>query len=449
MIVMKFGGTSLEDAASVERVSEIVRARLSLRPVVVVSAMGKTTRGLLQAAEASAAGDTRTTLSIIEDLRSRHVAEIEGLVKKRDGHHGFQLIENYFEELTKLLQGLAILGEVPRRGLDKILSYGELLSSAIVAEAFAERGIPAKLLDSREFIKTDESFGNASPVLDLTNELIVKAVRPVAEAGNVPVIQGFIGSTRAGAGTTLGFEGSDYTATIVGAALGAIDIQIWKDVSGLMTADPNLFGAARTVRKCSYEEAADLTFFGAKVLHPKAVHPAAQRGIPVHIYNSKLPQSCGTEIGAGVVTSTNGIKSIAYKRHVTLVYCRREDPDHRALIEQLGSDAIVTAASASKLVLAVDSAEWEKKINLAGAVASGIETVSGRAIVTVVGNGISGNHDAVFRVVEALRGTGIDLILHGSSRLAIHLVVDAQQVGDVVASLHDAFFGDLDPNVFE
>src|SRR6185295_144088 len=188
------------------------------------------------------------------------------------GREVFTRIEKYFDELKKLLEGLAILGEVPPRGLDKILSYGELLSSAIVADALSERGIPARLMDARQFIKTDDRFGAASPLFDIANPMIQDALAPVIEEGSVPVVQGFIGSTREGATTTLGFEGSDYTAAIIGAAMKADDIQIWKDVSGLMTADPKVFPGARTVKVCTFTEAADLTYFGAKVLHPKAIY---------------------------------------------------------------------------------------------------------------------------------------------------------------------------------
>src|SRR5688500_13051147 len=158
MIVMKFGGTSVEDAASIERVAEIIKARENRRPAIVVSAMGKTTSRLLQAAEASATGDNRTNLAIVADLKTRHTSEARRLVKSAAAPV-FPLIEKYFEEMKKLLEGLAILGEVPPRGLDKILSYGELLSSAIVAGALAERGIRARLMDSREFIKTDDRYG--------------------------------------------------------------------------------------------------------------------------------------------------------------------------------------------------------------------------------------------------------------------------------------------------
>src|SRR5437762_1986050 len=285
MIVMKFGGTSVEDAPSIERVTEIIRERLNRQPVIVVSAMGKTTRKLLQAAEPSAAGDAKTTLGIVAALKTRHSSEARRLVKHPDGREAFALIEKHFDELKKLLEGLAVLGEVPPRGLDKILAYGELLSSALLADSLFERGIPARLFDARELIKTDDRYGSASPLFDVTDQRIRDAIRPALDSGVVPVLQGFIGSSRDGATTTLGFEGSDYTATILGAALDAEDIQIWKDVSGLMTADPEIYSRARTVKLCSFAEAAELTHFGAKVLHPKAIQPAARKNIPVHIYN--------------------------------------------------------------------------------------------------------------------------------------------------------------------
>ena len=183
MIVMKFGGTSVEDAASVERVAEIIRARLSLKPVVVVSAMGKTTRKLLQAAESAAAGDNRTTLAVVADLKTRHVSEARRLVKDSAEREVFQIIERHFDELKKLLEGLAILGEVPPRGLDKILSYGELLSSAIVADALRERNILARLMDARQFIKTDDRFGQASPLFDITNALTRRSARARDRSG--------------------------------------------------------------------------------------------------------------------------------------------------------------------------------------------------------------------------------------------------------------------------
>ncbi|HSE97202.1 MAG TPA: aspartate kinase [Blastocatellia bacterium] len=467
MIVMKFGGTSVEDAESIERVAEIIRARLDRRPIVVVSAMGKTTRKLLNAAEASARGDSRTTLEIIAGLKTRHKSEARQLVKNTAGRAVFTLIDRHFEELTKLLEGLAILGEVPPRGLDKILSYGELLSSAIVADTLAERGIASKLLDSRELIKTDDRYGAASPLFDLTEKNIRNTVMPVIENGAVPVIQGFIGSTREGATTTLGFEGSDYTAAIVGAALDADDIQIWKDVSGLMTADPALIQGARTVKLCTFAEAADLTYFGAKVLHPKAVHPAARKNIPVHIYNSKKPEATGTEITARATECANIIKSIAYKRPVTIINVTEEalgvgsrplsaNEFLRALLNTLNRHQVaplLTAVSASSVALAVDSS-WiadERERDLIEDLSKlGRATAqSARAIVSLVGEGLPGNSTFVGRAFQAIGATRLGCILHGSSPITLNLVVADDDVETVIGRLHDVFFGALDPKVFE
>jgi aspartate kinase len=466
MIVMKFGGTSVEDAPSIERVTEIIRARLSLKPIIVVSAMGKTTSKLLQAAEASAAGDNRTTLGIVADLKTRHLSEVRRLVKKSDGREVFPLLEKHFDELKKLLEGLAILGEVPPRGLDKILAYGELLSSAVLTDALAERGIPARLLDARELIKTDDRYGSASPLFDITNQKIREVVTPLAEAGVVPVIQGFIGSSRDGATTTLGFEGSDYTATIIGAALEADDIQIWKDVSGLMTADPDVFAGARTVKLCSFAEAADLTFFGAKVLHPKAIHPAARRNIPVHIYNSKQPTAQGTEITADAPRCENLIKSIAYKRPVTIINAIAAssaggsrfvlaDDLLRAFVETLAKrniQPLITSVSASNVVLALDSRDLRHGgRDLIEAVSEfGSATAEpGRAIVSMVGDGVRREPSIISRALKAIEDTEVGLILHGSSPITMSFVVAEHEVENVVARLHDVFFARLDPQVFQ
>lgn len=460
MIVMKFGGTSVEDAASIERVAEIIKAREMLRPAIVVSAMGKTTSRLLQAAEASAAGDNRTNLAIVADLKTRHTSEARRLVKN-GASEVFLLVEKYFEELKKLLEGLAILGEVPPRGLDKILSYGELLSSAIVAGALAERGTRARLLDSRELIKTDDRYGQASPIMDLTNRKIRDAVAPVVESDEVPVIQGFIGSTREGATTTLGFEGSDYTATLVGAAMDADDIQIWKDVSGLMTADPALFAGARTVKLCTFTEAAELTYFGAKVLHPKAIHPAARKNIPVHIYNSKRPAATGTAISADVAPCANLIKSIAYKRPVTVIRAAATNdlsPDDflKALLDRLArkrAQPLITAAAGSSAAVVIDShalKEGDERDLIEELSTLGHASVEGnKAIVTLVGEELRNAPSVGSRIFNAIDETGPALVLHGSSPIAINFIVSYDDVEGVIARLHKVFFGQLDSRVFE
>ncbi|MGA9771797.1 MAG: aspartate kinase [Blastocatellia bacterium] len=463
MIVMKFGGTSVEDAASIERVAEIIRARLTLRPAVVVSAMGKTTRKLLQAAESAAAGDSQTTLAVVADLKTRHVSEARRLVKDSSEREVFTIIERHFDELKKLLEGLAILGEVPPRGLDKILSYGELLSSAIVADALRERNILARLMDARQFIKTDDRFGQASPLFDITNGLAQEALAPVIESGRVPVIQGFIGSTRESATTTLGFEGSDYTAAIIGAAMNADDIQIWKDVSGLMTADPKMFPGARTVKVCTFAEAADLTYFGAKVLHPKAIHPAARQNIPVHIYNSKKPDAAGTAITRTAPQCANFIKSIAYKRPVSIIHARGERGGDfgsadflKTLLNTLDkhrAEPLIVAVSASSVALAIDSRETGERVerNLIQEISmfAAASRETGKAIVSLVGEQLRSDTAIAGRVFKAIDEIQLGIILHGSSPISMNIVVDERDVESVIARLHEVFFAQPDPQTFD
>ncbi|MBI2833682.1 MAG: aspartate kinase [Acidobacteria bacterium] len=463
MIVMKFGGTSLEDAASVARVASIVGDRRSRHPVVVVSAMGKTTRKLLEAARASAAGDRAITVAIVADLRQRHLDEARELLGEPDGRAMLDLIDRYFEELRTLLEGLAILSEVPPRGLDKILAYGELLSSVIVAGAFQSRGITSRLLDSREFIRTDDRYGRAAPIVPLLETLVPQHLAPVLAAGEVPIIQGFIGSTRAGATTTLGFEGSDYTATLVGAALGADDIQIWKDVPGLMTADPQVYAEASTVKCCTFAEAGELTYFGAKVLHPKAIHPAAARNIAVHIYNSRDPAAIGTEIAAVAPPCRNAIKSIAHKRPISIIRLAAgeglagtspHDEFTRLALDTLSRRLIkpyLTAISGANLAVAVDSQAVENgNADLADELGAfgRVRIEDRKAIISVVGDGLRESANVRPRIWGALDSLDVDLVLHGSSAIAINLVTRDEDVDTIVSRLHRTFFGELDPVIF-
>jgi aspartate kinase len=465
MIVMKFGGTSVEDAASIERVAEIIKARVGLKPVVVVSAMGKTTSKLLQAAQSSAAGDARNTLAVVADLKARHASEARQLIKSRWG--AFDLIEQYFAELKKLLEGLAILGEVPPRGLDKILAYGELLSSAIVTDALAERGINSQLVDARRLIITDDRFGGASPVFELTNQKTLETLAPLLDNGRVPVMQGFIGATREGATTTLGFEGSDYTAAIIGAAMNAGDIQIWKDVSGMLTTDPRVFKAARTVKVCSFAEAAALTYFGAKVLHPKAIYPAARKNIPVHIFNSKSPEATGTAITESSPQCKNAIKSIAFLRPVTILSATIEtiSEEEQIFLPEDSLKTIIntmikrrvtpllTAVSGLNTAFVIDSkvmdeaTERDLLSDISGFTSANLER--DRAIVTLVGAGLGSNATITGRVFKALEEIRLNAVLHGSSPIMMNLVIAADDVEQVIERLHDVFFAELDAEVFE
>ena len=263
MIVMKFGGTSVESAAAIRRVAAIVQARLERQPVVVVSAMGKTTNTLLAMAADAVEGKRERALEQLRALREYHVAEARPLVGSGQNPEFESLIHEHFEELGQLISGLAVMGELTPRSIDNISSYGERLSSRIVTLAFREAGMDAVHADSRRLILTDRRHTQATPIYPETYARLGEEVAPLARAGKVVVMGGFIGATEDGVTTTLGRGGSDLTAAIVGAGIGAEEIQIWTDVDGMMTADPNSVPEARRLKVISFPEAAELAYFGA------------------------------------------------------------------------------------------------------------------------------------------------------------------------------------------
>ena len=298
MIVMKFGGTSVEDAKAIERTAAIVKGRLAQKPVVVVSAMAKVTDQLLAMGRAAGTGDRKTALKLSRALRERHynaAGELLGTALFTQ-FHGDLGVD--FDALDELLRGIAAVGELTPRTTDHVAAFGELLSSKIITAALSARGMASLLVDSRECIVTDNTHTRATPLFEESNQRLESKLAPLLAADRVPVMGGFIGSTKAGITTTIGRGGSDFSAAIVGAALGAERIEIWTDVDGMMTTDPNLCPEARRIKVISFDEAAELAYFGAKVLHPATVLPAVQKNIPVYILNSRNPSCEGTRISA-------------------------------------------------------------------------------------------------------------------------------------------------------
>src|SRR6266576_5388049 len=318
-IVMKFGGTSVGDAKAIERVVGIVRERLPQKPVVVVSAMARVTDQLLQMARAAGSGDRKTALTLARELRERHyntAGELLGTALFTQFHSD---LGTEFEDLEELLRGISAVGELTPRTTDHVASFGEVLSSKLVTAALSAHGIEASLVDARDCIVTDETFTRAAPLFEDTNAKLGELVRPLLEQGRVPVIGGFIASTRGGITTTIGRGGSDFSAAIVGAGLGAEKIEICTDVDGMMTTDPNICADARRIKVISFDEAAELAYFGAKVLHPATVLPAIQKNIPVYILNSRNPGCEGTRIVARAPHCKNFFKAIAAKKRITIV----------------------------------------------------------------------------------------------------------------------------------
>jgi aspartate kinase len=447
MIVMKFGGTSVESAEAIRRVAGIVRRRLDQRPVVVVSAMGKTTNKLLAMAANAASGDLDAAVTQLETLRVSHLRESAGLGVEAQ-------VAALFDQLLDLAKGLAIMGELTPRATDAVSAYGERLSTLIVTAQFQEQGINAAHVDARSLIVTDRRHGQAAPWFAETNAKL-RAVIPQLAQTQVPVMGGFIASTEDGVTTTLGRGGSDYTASIVGAGIGAEEIQIWTDVDGMLTADPTIFPGGHRVETCSFAEAAELAYFGAKVLHPATVLPAIEKDIPVRILNSRRPEVEGTLIVSDPPTSSSPgpIRSIACKRNITLVniVSSRMLMAHGFLrrifeiFDRHETSVDMLATSEVSVSLTVDSMRALDTIRAEIGKFAEITIEDNHAIVCLVGENIRNCPTVPARTFAALSsrkpaGIKTRMVSQGASQLNISLVVAGADLGAAVESLHREFF---------
>jgi aspartate kinase len=456
MIVMKFGGSSVESAAAIERVASIVKARVERRPVVVVSAMGKTTNKLLAIAQSSIRGERDEALVQLQDLREFHTREARPVILDADWPEAERVLDRHFQELTELVKGFAVLGELSPRSVDAISSYGERLSSALVALAFRKFGMDSVHFDSREAVVTDGRHTQAAPILPLTYARLAAAVRPLAQE-KVVVMGGFIGSTEAGVTTTLGRGGSDFSASIVGAGIGAEEIQIWTDVDGMLTADPTILPGGHRVKSISFAEAAELAYFGAKVLHPATVLPAIEKSIPVLILNSRRPDTPGTRIIAEAVPCSNVIKSIACKRKITVVNINstRMLMAHgflRRIFEVFDrhlTPVDVVSTSEVSVSLTIDNTARLADICQELGEFSQVDTEENRAIICMVGDNIRYTPGVAGRAFRAVDSVNIRMISQGASRLNLTFVVAEQDLTRAVEMLHTEFFRELDPAVFD
>jgi len=456
VIVMKFGGTSVESATAIERVGSIVRARMDRKPIVVVSAMGKTTNKLLAIANTAINGHRADYLAQIHDLRDFHSREARLVVPLSERAELDRTLDEHFQELTELAKGLAVLGELTPRSIDAISSYGERLSSYIVTLAFRHFGMPAEHVDSRRVIITDRRHTQAAPVYAETYGRLAKTLPGLAER-NVVVMGGFIGSTEDGVTTTLGRGGSDFTASIVGAGIGAEEIQIWTDVDGMLTADPTILPGGHRVRIISFAEAAELAYFGAKVLHPATVIPAVEKNIPVLILNSRRPAVEGTRIVAEAVPCRNTVKSIACKRKITLVnvHSTRMLMAHGFLkrifdvFERLETPVDMVATSEVSVSLTIDNPRRLAEICTALREFSEVSIEENQAIVCLVGDNIRYTPGVAARVFQALESVNVRMISQGASLLNLSFVVAEADLKRAVEALHAEFFAQLDPAVFE
>jgi len=449
MRILKFGGTSVGDAASIRTVAQIVGREAPHRPLVVLSATGDSTDRLAEIGRLAAKGRLFESLSVVEALESAHRRLCGALL---DGSPHRVPVEAFFDEaffsLRAVARGLDAVRDFSPAVQDRLLSLGELLSTRLIAEVLAGAGLPVEWVDIREVVVTDEAHTCAEPLAEETARRCGEILRPLVESGRIPVTQGFIARSVSGAPTTLGRGGSDYTASLLGAALGAEEVQIWTDVDGVMTADPSLVPGARSIPVMGFEEAAELAFFGARVLHPRSLQPAVERGIPVRVLNTRNPEGTGTLVLAEAPANGAPVKSVAYKEGMTLVTLVSARMFHSqgflarlfAALERAGAAPDLVATSEVSVAFALwEPARFEAlATELRGF--GRVEVREGQALVCVVGERLKSTPGIAAQVFEDLRDVRTSLISLGGSEINLSFVVDEQQLPVVVRRLHRRFF---------
>jgi aspartate kinase len=449
MIVMKFGGTSVGAAERILAVAERVRERRDRQPVVVVSALAGVTDLLVRGAQLAQARD-RAADAVLEELRGRHHAvAVESLPAGPAREETLLRVEGALAELRGFYSGVHNLAELTPRTLDAIAGSGERLSVEIVAAALNGRGLRARAVDGREVVVTDEDFGRAAPLLEDTGMRVRQVIAPLLHDGVVPVVGGFTGRTRAGVATTLGRGGSDLTAAVIGALLPAEEIQIWTDVDGMMTVDPRAVAGARVIPEVSFEEAAELAYFGAKVLHPATIKPAVERGIPVRILNSLNPQAPGTRIAGRLEDGARAeARAIAFKKGITVLLISQPRmlmaygfvarvfevfDRHRTPVDLI-------ATSEVSVSLTVDDAARLPAVEADLAPLGDVRTLRDMAIVSVVGRGFSRQAGLAGRVFQALREVNVVMISFGASDVNLSFVVRQAEAETAARLIHRELF---------
>jgi aspartate kinase len=446
VIVCKFGGTSVQDAPAIGRLVHIVRARLPDRPVVVVSALARVTDQLVRLADATRGGDTGQVDTTLDALLERHH---DVALVLPGGEAALPHLGDDVAALRDLLRGAMGRPLTPAER-DDVVGRGELWSARLVAAACAGAGLAADWVDARTVVVTDDRFGRATPLPERIAERAALELAPLVAAGRVPVTQGFIGATAAGVPTTLGRGGSDFSASLLGAALGATRVEIWTDVDGLMTADPRLVPAARTLARASYEEAAELATFGAKVLHPATQLPLARAGIPIAILNAMHPERAGTVIEAGEVPAPGAppVRSISWKRGITVINVRAPRMlgafgflrQLFAVFERHEVVVDVLASSEVAVSLTIEDAGRLPALRPELEALGEVTTASQRAIVAVVGGGIRHQAGLAARIFAAASPANVELVSMGCNAINLTFVVHEDDGPDVVRRLHGAFF---------
>lgn len=453
MIVMKFGGSSVQDSTAIRRVSTIVASRLSQQPLVVVSAMGGVTDKLVQTAELASRGELAAALELLAAIRSRHM-QAAGEMLAPDAVAAFAVtLDAALAEAKTLIEQIAAQHSASPAQHSHILTFGEVLSSVLVTAAFEALGVPSVHADSRQLIVTDSRHPAASPLAAPTRNKLQEVIPPLLEQNLVPVLGGFIASSDSGEITTLGRGGSDYSAAIIGAALGAGCIEIWTDVSGILTTDPRICPAAQRIAEISFHEATELACFGAKVLHPATLLPAIEHDIPVAVLNSHKPSDAGTIIRAVASQGPSAFRAIALKKNISVfnvsaprhVGSQRFLDDLFSLLRWHHLQSEIVSISGASASIAVEGGRELVKLTSELETLGEVDFQPGMAILCLVGEDIRGRigiASEVFGVIAAA-GINIHMIAQGSSEISVSFVVEEKDAVKSVQHLHRHLFEQL------
>ena len=448
-LVQKFGGSSVADAACVRRVCEIVKVASPRSPVVVLSAMGKTTDALFAAAQAAERGETEAALRALREIVAKHKKACVELWEGEPPVDLQQFIDALSTQIDMLLRGVALLRELSARSRDAIVSFGELLSSQIVAAFLHSQGVQTSWLDVRRVMRTDSRFGAAEPQ---TGEIAVLArteLAPLMGPGRIVVTQGYIGATKEGITTTLGRGGSDYSASLLGAAIGAVEVQIWTDVEGILTADPRMVEEPTPILELSFREAAELAAFGAKVLHPATIQPAVDANIPVTVRHTMRPEgkfsTITAEGGTGSPRPATAIASRGPIQVITIESTRMlaQSGFLGRIFEvfgRLGVSVDVVATAEVSVSLTVEANAPIEAIRKELGAFAHVSVASDRALVALVGERLKHTPGLAARVFGALSSINVEMISMGSNEINLSLVVERKDEAMAVRLLHKALF---------
>lgn len=460
VLTMKFGGTSVGSAEAIAQAAAIViqHAQEGNAVAVVVSAMSGVTDALIKGARTAAAGDARTYQSIAADVRVKHYRAIDALLDQ-GGERAAMLamVDSYVDEFATFCRSIHVLGEVTPRAMDTISSLGERMTARIMAALLRQRGVKSEAIDSTELIVTDDQFQNAAPKLDATRERVAHRIKPLLADGCVPVITGFMGATESGATTTLGRGGSDYSAAILGAAMDADEVWTWTDVDGVMTADPRYVPDARVVPIMSFNEVAELAYFGAKVLHPRTIRPCIDANIPLWVKNTFNPTYPGTKIVREPECTPSAIKSVTNIKGLSMVTVQGHGfmgvpgiaaRTFSAVASQGASVLMISQASSEQsisFVIPTDTVppviaavEKEMAVELARGDIDRVWSMDNVVIVSAVGSGMRTTPGVAARIFGALAKGNVNVIgiAQGSSECSISLVIAADDAANAVNLIH-------------